>query len=281
MTVGAVVVDYNVGLPLREAVQSLIDEGITSIAVVENGAPGSARMALGPLADIVTLMVPGENLGFGAGVNRGVAALSGDVDTIVVANPDSIAHQGSVQDLSTMLENHPDWGLVGPTIVTSDGGLYPSIRQFPSPLDAAGHALFGLIAPSNRFTTRYRSAIARPDGGVDWVSGAFFLIRRDCFEAVGGFDEDYFMFAEDMDLCWRIHQAGFGVGVARDAVVTHVEGVARRAHPYRMIVAHHRSAYRFATKTTTGSRRILLPLAALVLGTRFVGTVASTALKRR
>jgi N-acetylglucosaminyl-diphospho-decaprenol L-rhamnosyltransferase len=281
VSTGAVIVDYNVGHPLRDAVQSLLDEGIDEVIVVENGAAGSTRSALGEISEQVTILSTGENLGFGAGVNRGMAALDPKVEDVLIANPDSIAHGGAVNELSAAMAAHPTWGIVGPTIITSDGGLYPSIRQFPSPLDAAGHALFGLIAPSNRFTSRYRSPEARPDGGVDWVSGAFFIIRRTCFEAVGGFDEAYFMFAEDMDLCWRVHQAGFNVGVAPSAVVTHVEGVARRAHPYRMIVAHHRSAYRFASKTTTGPSRALLPLAGVVLGIRFLGAMAMTFLNQR
>lgn len=279
-TLGAVIVDYNVGPPLCDAVDSLLDEGIDEIVVVENGDPGSSARALGARADRVRIVPTSENLGFGAGVNRGMAALGRHVDAVVVANPDSIAHHGACASLVAELDAHPGWAIVGPTILTSDGGLYPSIRQFPSLRDAVGHALFGLVAPSNKFTARYRSAARREDGGVDWVSGAFFVIRRDAFESIGGFDEDYFMFAEDMDLCWRAHEAGLGVGVAPAAVVTHVEGVARRAHPYKMVAAHHRSAYRFAARTNTGLRRLLLPFAAIVLGLRFVGAMAMTLFKR-
>jgi N-acetylglucosaminyl-diphospho-decaprenol L-rhamnosyltransferase len=278
--IGAVVVDYNVGPALRDAVQSLLDEAIEQVVVVENGVPGSSASALGPLAEQVTIVATGENLGFGAGVNRGVAALSGELDSVIVANPDSIAHPGAVAELGESLDAHPSWVLVGPTIITSDGALYPSIRRFPSPLDAAGHALLGLFTLKNPFSVRYLSQGARSDGGVDWVSGAFFLVLREAFETVGGFDESFFMFAEDMDLCWRLHEAGYGVGVAPSAMITHAEGVARRAHPYRMVVAHHRSALRFAAKTTRGPARALLPLAAAVLGLRLVAALVTTALKQ-
>ena len=73
------------------------------------------------------------------------------------------------------------------------------------------------------------------------------------------------MYAEDMDLCWRAHHAGWGVGFAGTAEVTHVQGVSTARHPYRMMVAHHRSALRFTIRTTTGWRRAALPLAAAVL----------------
>ena len=84
------------------------------------------------------------------------------------------------------------------------------------------------------------------------------------------------MFAEDMDLCWRAHRAGAEVGTAPDAVVTHVEGVSRRVAPYRMQVAHHRSALRFAVTTTTGPARLLLPVAALILGIRLAAVLVVT-----
>ena len=69
------------------------------------------------------------------------------------------------------------------------------------------------------------------------------------------------MYPEDMDLCWRAHHAGWGVGFAGTAEVTHVQGVSTARHPYRMMVAHHRSALRFTVRTTSGWRRPALPLA--------------------
>ncbi len=104
--------------------------------------------------------------------------------------------------------------------------------------------------------------------GAGWVSGSCFLARRSALEELGGFDEAYFMYNEDMDLCWRAHDAGWGVGFAGTAEVTHVQGVSTARHPYRMMLAHHRSALRFTFRTTRGWRRVLLPLAALVLGVR-------------
>ena len=112
--------------------------------------------------------------------------------------------------------------------------------------------------PDNPFTRRYRPM----DGGgggtgeADWVSGSCFLTRRSALTSWAGSTSRYFMFAEDMDLCWRAKQAGWVVGVQPAAVVTHAEGVSRSRHPYRMVVAHHRSALRFANRTTTGWRHV-------------------------
>jgi len=270
-----VIVDYNARGHLRAAVGSILDQGAAEVVVVDNAGDGASLRALGGLAARVTLLTPGRNLGMGAGANRGVAVL-GAADLVLVANPDVVLHDGALERLAAALAAHPDWGIVGPTILTEAATPYPSMRRFPSVFDAVGHAMLGRVWPTNPFTTRYREQGAAPDGTADWVSGSCFLVRRELFESLGGFDERYFMFAEDMDLCWRAHRAGALVGTAPDAVVTHVEGVSRRVAPYRMQVAHHRSALRFAVTTTTGPARLLLPLAVLLLGLRLAAVLVIT-----
>jgi N-acetylglucosaminyl-diphospho-decaprenol L-rhamnosyltransferase len=108
----------------------------------------------------------------------------------------------------------------------------------------------------------------RPAAAVDWVSGACMLVRRSAFEAVGGFDEGYFMYVEDVDLCWRLARAGWRIGYEPSGRVVHALGASSRLMPYRMIAAHHRSLLRFASRTTTGGRRAVLPLVAAGLGVR-------------
>jgi N-acetylglucosaminyl-diphospho-decaprenol L-rhamnosyltransferase len=103
------------------------------------------------------------------------------------------------------------------------------------------------------------------------------LVRRRVFEELGGFDEAYFMYGEDVDICWRAHRAGYGVAYVPLASVTHVGGISTRRAPYRMLAAHHRSALRFASRTLSGSRRLALPAVAAVLGLRLVAEVARQA----
>lgn len=275
----AVVVDYDTGALLAECVRSLHDDGVAQVVVVENGDPQIARHALGDLP--VPLVVTGRNLGFGAGANRGIA-VSGDSPYVLVSNPDLRVHPGAATTLVAALDAHPEWAIVGPRILEPSGTEYPSARRFPSMRDAAGHALLALFWPDNPFSRRYRGEEDEPvSRSVDWVSGACFCARRQALEELGGFDESYFMFAEDIDLCWRAHQAGWAVGVEPAAVVTHVRGVSRRRHPYRMLLAHHRSALRFASRRARGAEVAALPAAAAVLGVRLVMAVASEALHRR
>jgi N-acetylglucosaminyl-diphospho-decaprenol L-rhamnosyltransferase len=281
VAIGAVVVDHDAGTLLDGCVRSLLADGASSVVVVENGAPGSAAVALRGLlgekkaraAARVHLVQPGRNLGFGAGVNRGLAALAGEEaapEWVLVSNPDLVVHPGALPALQEVLATHPAWAIVGPRIYDETGVVYPSVRRFPSFVDAAGHALLALFNPENRFTKRYNPGT--PEGDVvvpaGWVSGSCFMARRSALEELGGFDEAFFMYLEDTDLCWRAHHAGWGVGFAGAAEVTHVQGVSTARHPYRMMVEHHRSALRFTVRTTSGWRRLALPLAAAVLGVR-------------
>jgi N-acetylglucosaminyl-diphospho-decaprenol L-rhamnosyltransferase len=287
--IAAVVVDHDTGPLLGGCVRSILSDGASSVVVVENGAAGSAAAALdelfreSPLAP-VRIVQPGRNIGLGAGVNRGLAALAGpsSAEWVLVSNPDLVVHPGTLPALRAALANHPAWAIVGPRIFTDAGEVYPSVRSFPSFTDAAGHALLALFNPDNPFTRRYKPG--PPEGEVvteaGWVSGSCFLARRAALEELGGFDETYFMYAEDMDLCWRAHHAGWGVGFAGTASVTHVQGVSTARHPYRMMVAHHRSALRFTVRTTTGWRRAALPLAVLVLGVRMAMAAVRLALSK-
>ena len=107
------------------------------------------------------------------------------------------------------------------------------------------------------------------------MSGAGFLVRHDAFDAVGGFDEAYFMYVEDVDLCWRLHRAGWGVWYEPSARVVHEQGRSTSREPYRMLVAHHRSIMRFAVRSTdrtpaplasSGGRRTRRPARARLRG---------------
>jgi N-acetylglucosaminyl-diphospho-decaprenol L-rhamnosyltransferase len=277
------VVDYNAEDVLADCVTSLVAEGVGEIVIVENGDVAGARVALAHAGHGgVPLVDTGRNVGYGAGANRGIAAMA-PRPYVLVCNPDLHVHPGAVAGLVDALESEPGWAIVGPRILTPAGVPYPSARRFPTVSDAAGHALLDQLWKDNPFTRRYRAGGWTSSEAVttDWVSGACFLARRAALEELGGFDEAYFMFAEDMDLCWRAHEAGWQVGYVPCVEVTHIEGVSRRRHPYKMALAHHRSALRFAVRTTSGWRRALLPLAAAVLSLRLALHCARLAVDSR
>lgn len=106
--------------------------------------------------------------------------------------------------------------------------------------------------------------------------------RREAFDAVGGFDESFFMYAEDVDLCRRLGEQGWETLYVPSARVTHAQGVSSARHPYRMIVAHHRSLLRFASLTANGPRdRALLPVVAAGLALRAAILAAGRAVGNR
>jgi N-acetylglucosaminyl-diphospho-decaprenol L-rhamnosyltransferase len=226
----------------------------------------------------VRLLQTGTNLGYGAAANRGIDVSGSEL--VLVSNPDVAVHPGALGALVAALAGDPTLAIAGPMVLEADGTRYPSARRFPSLVDAAGHALLGDIAPNNRFTRRYRMGDRPVDEAaeVDWVSGACFLARRRALHELGGFDESYFMYAEDADLCWRARRAGWGVLYVPGAVVTHLQGVSTARHPYRMLVAHHRSVLRFAAKTERGWRRLALPATAILLTLRLAVLCARQAL---
>ena len=280
-SVGAVVVNYNTRDHLLQCVRSLRADGVGQVVVVDNASADGSGQALEQNDPDAVLLRMTSNLGYGTAANRGVAAT--DTDYVMVLNPDTVVEPGTTKMLAQALDRDPGLAVVGPRMENVDGSLYPSARCFPNLVDAAGHAFLGFVAPANPYTRRYRMLDWDHGGAgdVDWVSGACMLARRSAFVSAGGFDEAYFMYAEDVDLCWRLRQAGWRIGYEPGGRVVHSLGASSRQQPYRMILAHHRSLLRFASKTTTGRSRLLLPVVAAGLAVRTVVAWAHHALERR
>ena len=279
--VSAVVVNYNAAALLADCVRSLRADGASEVIVVDNDSlDDSASAVRSADADAVWLPL-GRNVGFGAGANRGVAAARSPY--VAVMNPDTVVEPGTLKAMAEVLDREADVAAVGPRVDNPDGSWYPSARAFPSLGDALGHAFLHYVRPGNRFSRRYKLLDWDHDEArdVDWVSGTCMLVRRDAFEAIGGFDEAYFMYVEDVDLCWRLRAAGHRVRYDPAGRVIHVIGASSELAPYRMIVAHHRSLYRFSAKTYRGPRRALLPLIAAGLAVRAAVACAQRAARRK
>ena len=266
----AVVVNYNAGAALSECVASLEREGIEAVVVVDNGSTDDSLECLAARMPGVRVLHTGRNLGFGGGVNYGARRVAGDL--LLVCNPDLVLQPGALSAMADRLVKDPSLGLVGSALVTPAGDLQPSGRAFPTLRRSSLHAALGVLLPQNAYSRRYRE-VSRSRVGtgiVDWVTGACFLVRREAFDEVGGFDDRYFMYVEEVDLCWRLARAGWRTGYESSARVLHLAGVSTAAVPYRMIVAHHLSLWRFARRTTCGSQRLLLPVVAAGIASRCV-----------
>jgi N-acetylglucosaminyl-diphospho-decaprenol L-rhamnosyltransferase len=176
-----------------------------------------------------------------------LGARDATTDWVLLANPDVVFTRGSIDELLRVGMADDSIGVVGPLILTSEGDVYPSARRLPSLRTGIGHALFGTIWKSNPWTKSYLSDRELPprQREAGWVSGACMLVRRSVFDAVGGFDDKYFMYFEDVDLCARVAKSGAKVLYAPSASIVHAGAHSTSASSKLMITVHHESAYKY------------------------------------
>ncbi|WP_348790129.1 glycosyltransferase family 2 protein [Leifsonia sp. NPDC080035] len=204
------------------------------------------------------------NHGYGGAINRAIATLPVEIDWVLISNPDVVLAPGVVDTLIRTGAEAPDIGSVGPAVLTAEGEVYPSARDVPSIRSGVGHALFANLWPDNPWTRRYKRSTesgGRRDAG--WLSGSCVLVRRSAFEAVGGFDEEFFMYFEDVDLGYRLGLAGYRNVYQPDVSVVHSGAHSTRTNQAAMVAAHHESARRFLHKKYSG---VLLAPVRLTLG---------------
>jgi N-acetylglucosaminyl-diphospho-decaprenol L-rhamnosyltransferase len=256
------------------------------VVVVDNASSdASAEVARGlglSLGLSVKVIENATNMGYAHAANQGAAVTS--ADWLLVANPDTRFEPGSLARLLDTGAADRTIGCVGPHLRNPDGSDYPTGRRFPSVFTGALHAALGTVWPDNPATRRYHmTGVDRSVPiQVDWVSGACMCVRRSAWEAVGGFDDGYFMYAEDMDVCLRIARAGWRIVFDGGAEVWHTVGGSTRHRPYRKVVDHHRSALRFFVRHYQHDPRIVLaPLVGGFLAVRGVVSLARTALAAR
>ncbi len=281
-TWSAVIVNYNAGEHLAACVESLVhsnDDRLAEVIVVDNGSTDQSLNLIAHL-DARVVHSPG-NVGYSRAANLGIAA--SESPYVAVLNADVVFDVEAGRSLCFALDEQPSRGAIGPRIKNQYGEVYPSARQIPSLMTSIGHFAFGMIWPENPWTRKYRQSDLDPSEGraADWLSGAVIMLRRSAVDAVGGWDERFFMFLEDVDLCLRLSSHGWSVWYQPSAEVMHIEGVSRRSHPYRSILDHHRSAFRFAVKHWRGPRRALLGPAAVALALRAMGLIAVGWLRAR
>ena len=280
----AVVVNYEAGDALTDCVRSLrADDSAGAppeIVVVDNGSRDGSVVRLQREFPDVVVVDPHANVGYAAAANRGTARTSAPI--VAVCNADITVTPGAGAAMLSVFADQTV-GAAGPCLRNLDGSVYPSARRDPGLVDATGHAVFGLVWPANPFTRRYRELDADPTVArdVDWASGAALWLRRTAVDEIGGWDEGLFMYLEDVDVGWRLRRAGWRVRYEPAAEVTHIQGLSTNQHRSRMIVEHHRSTYRFASKRWRGRQRLLLFPVAAVLAVRAAVSVLCTVAAER
>lgn len=226
--VSVVVVSFNTRDLLRECLLTLGREAggvrYETIVVDNDSKDGSADMVATEFPEVV-LIRAGGNLGFAAANNRGFAVAHGRY--VVLLNSDAFLRPGALPLSVKKMDADPGIGIGGARLIGRDDSWQPSGRLFPSFLNDF-LTITGLAArrPGSRFFGRFDRTWASPDEAaeVDWVPGAYSIIRREVLERVGYFDEAFFLYYEEVDLCRRTKAAGFTVWYWPDVVVVHLGG---------------------------------------------------------
>lgn len=241
-----VTVTYSPGSHLDRFLSSLTvatDLPVTVVMVDNGSVDGAPEEALERYPNI-QLIRTGSNLGYGRAVNRAVTQAAPEGEFVVVANPDVVWSPGSIDVLVQAAQRWPRAATLGPLIRDPDGSVYPSARHRPGFIRGGMHAVVGFIWKRNPWSKVYRQEHLEPsERAVDWLSGACLLVRRAAFDEVGGFDERYFMYMEDVDLGERLGRAGWHNIYVPSAEVLHDKGHSTRRDPARSLRAHHDSAY--------------------------------------
>jgi len=257
----AVIVNYNAGAELRQALQSFAADAGASpweAVVVDNAsADGSAEIAL-EFQPHARLVRNTENVGFGRAVNQGIALAR--TPLVLIMNPDCRLEPGATAQLSSALQQHLDCAIVGPRILDPDGTEQGSARGDPDMLtglfgrSAALRRLLPGLGVSARNVVPSSAVPAHESLAVDWLSGACMLARTDALRSVHGFDERYFLYWEDADLCRRLRGAGHQIRYVPSAAAVHRVGHSSSTVRVPALKAFHASAYLYyATHVAPGA----------------------------
>jgi len=221
----------------------------TEILVVDNASrDGTVEMLRSEFPN-VRVIANSENVGFTRGNNQALAVAQGRY--LFLLNPDTELRPGALQALMEYMDAHPRVGIAGPQLLYRDGTLQSSRRRFPT-LETAFLESTKLQQwfPHNRILTRYYMLDTRDDATqeVDWINGAAMFVRRVVYEQIGGFDESFFMYSEELDWCYRAKQAGWQIVYLPTAQVVHHEGKSSEQVVAARDIHFHSSKVRFFRK---------------------------------
>jgi len=242
----------------REHIAACLDslregQGKIRVIVVDNASSdGTPQLVRERFSDVTLVTLP-QNVGFAAGVNRGIGECP-DARFFFLVNPDSVVMPSAIPKMVSFAEEHPEVGILGPRVFDDRERhtVQRSCRQFPTLATAFfnRHSLLGKLFKGNRFSRSYLyldedSVSPRT---VDWVSGCAMLFRHAVVESVGPFDGGFFFFCEDIDYCWRAHKIGWKVMYLPETSVVHLSGKSAEHLPYRILIEKHHSMLRLYRK---------------------------------
>lgn len=253
-TVAVIIVAYNSGTYLDRCLESLAQTespgiGLTVTVVDNNSIDGTPERLTGFEGLRLQLLRNDRNVGFAAAANRGIRATESEY--VLLLNPDTVVGPRVIRRMVEFLGDHPDAGIVSPKLVMEDGRIDPAChRGFPTPWASVSYftgleRLFPRVRLFNGYH-RWDLPLEEPHE-VDAISGAFFFARRAVLEAIGGFDEAFFMYGEDIDACLRAREQGFRVYYDPRETVLHVKGTSTGIQAHSLVASQANRAARVRT----------------------------------
>ena len=251
--ISIIIVSYNVKEFLHQCLLS-IEKAINNISVEifvvdNNSIDGTCELIRSKFPNI-KLIANSENLGFGKANNLALQKAQGKYTLFL--NPDTILQENTLEVMLNYLETNPKVGLAGCKILNSNGTLQlASRRSFPSPLTASPK-LLGLskMFPKNKFCGKYNLTYLDPDKSysVDAVSGSFMFSRTKLLKELGGFDETFFMYGEDLDLCYRMQENNYEIHYVAKTTIIHYKGESSKSAPFDSILNFYKAMDIFVKK---------------------------------
>jgi len=208
--VSVLIVNYNTAALLADCLASLEGQQglICEVVVVDNASSDDSVALVGQRFPAVRLIAGTENIGFGRANNLAMAHCSGEF--LFLLNPDTRIATGCIQALLDYMEAHPEIGMAGTATFNDDGTPQPTVQS---------------AYPGHHYA---KAAFAALPGDIAWLLGSGLVVRRQAWEQVQGFDPDFFLYGEDVDLGLRIRKAGWPLGYAAEARITHIGGQSER-----------------------------------------------------
>jgi GT2 family glycosyltransferase len=247
--ISVIVVSFNTRDDLLRCLGSLRDHvGVAyEVIVVDNASEDGSVAAVRAQHPEAVVVENGENLGFSAANNRGLAKARAPF--VLILNSDAEVRPGAVEALLERLEAHPEEGVIGPRTVDGDGVIQVSFGPPLTPLrEWRQRRLVRGVKARRPRALAAAQALASHEHEPAWISASCLLARREALQAVGGFDEGFFLYEEDVDLCLRLGRAGWGILFTPAAEVVHRLGRSMARTPGRARLEYHRSHLRYYRK---------------------------------
>jgi len=268
MKLSIVVICWNDLKVIMNCLKSIV-EGTTrtdfEVIVTDNGSSDGSVERIRAEFPQVRIVENGANLGFSKGNNCGIRETKGDY--VLILNPDTIIHAGSLDRWIEFAGRHPECGAYGCKVLNPDGTFQGTARPFPT-VRRAIIAAFGLRALGHLgnffLSDKYVGWNGETEREIDWQSGCCILFKGPLLrDTLKGFDEQFFFHYEEVDLCYRVWQAGFPIRYTPTVTITHLGGQSVGRYPVRFAIETNRNYYRyfykhFGAKGARRCRRVLL-----------------------